>query len=272
MLIRLLIEFTVLVLSCNALGAEPPIVDDPEILLSRIRNKVAEHLSQLPNYTCHEVIDRFGRPLNSGALERLDTVELEVAFVGNRELFARPAGTRFEEQSIFKIVSTGTIGSGAFGAHAEGVFSGDAATFKYVGPSKKEGHQTFRYDFNVPQDKSHFLVRHNSAEAIVAYRGSFWADAETLELVRLELKADHIPSYVEVGMVKDVMRYKPVQIRDSTFLLPYKSELAAIETASGFYYMNIVNLERCREFTGESVVKFGAPIDTPSADRATPSQ
>ena len=270
MLVRL-IEVAVLVLSCNVLGAEPPIPDDPEMLLGRIRSKMTAVLSQLPNYTCHEVINRFGRPLNSGTLERLDTVELEVAFVGNRELFARSGATGFEETSISKVVSTGTIGSGSFGSHAMAVFSGDAATFKYVGPSSKEGHKAFRYDFNVPQEKSHFLVKHNSAEGIVGYKGSFWVDAETLDLIRLELKADHIPSHIGVTMVEDIMRYEPVHIRDSDFLLPYKSELAAIET-SGFYYVNIVKLEGCKEFTGESVVRFGAPVDTPSADRATPNQ
>jgi len=271
MLFGFLIDLTVLILSCNMLGAEQPAVEDPEILLNRIRSKMIAHLSQLPNYTCHEVIDRFGRPLNSGRLDRLDTVELEVAFVGSRELFARSATASFEDQSITKIVSTGTISSGAFGAHIVGVFSGDAATFKYIGPSNKEGHKTFRYDFVVPQDKSHFLVRHNSAEGIVGYKGSFWVDADTLDLVRLELKADHIPDYIGVSMVRDVMLYKPLRIRDSDFLLPYKSELAAIET-SGFYYTNILNLERCKEFTGESVVKFGAPVDTHSADRADPDQ
>ena len=96
-------------------------------------------------------------------------------------------------------------------------------------------------------------------------------DSETLDLVRLELKADHIPGYIGVSLIEEIMQYKPLHIRDADFLLPYKSELAAAER-SGFYYVNVIKLDRCKEFTGESVVTFGGPTDAPSADRAAPNQ
>jgi hypothetical protein len=261
---RQAIGLGVLVFSCNLVGAELQPAEDPDALLGRIRARMAEHLAQLPNYTCHEVIDRFIRPVSSGSLNRQDTVELEVAFVGHRELFARSEAAKFEDQSISKLVTTGTIGNGVFGIHAEAVFTGDAASYKYVGSSKKDGHKTFRYDFNVPQEKSRFLVRHNSAEGIVGYKGSFWVDAETLDLVVLELKADHMPSYLGLSRIEEVMHYKQMRIRDTDFLLPSKSEHVAIEQF-GFYYLNTIALERCREFAGESVVTFGAPADSPSS-------
>lgn len=261
-----MLELVLSLLSTSALTAAQSQTDeDPEILLQRIRTRTAEILSQLPNYTCHEVVDRLYKRRSSGSLERLDTVELEVAFVGNRELFARPGATHFEERSITKLVS-GTIGNGAFGSHADSIFSGDAASFKYIGSSKKDGHKTYRYDFRVPQEKSHFLISHGSAQSIVAYQGSFWVDVETLDLVRLDLKADHIPAHVQVRLIEESMRYKPVRIRDSTFLLARDSELAATES-SGDYSLNIIRLEACRAFTGESVVTFGATPDASSTDR-----
>jgi hypothetical protein len=259
-----MLELALSVLSTSAFAAQSQTGEDPEVLLERIRTRAAELLSRLPNYTCHEVVDRLYKRRNSGSLERLDTVELEVAFVGNRELFARPGATHFEERSITKLVS-GTIGNGAFGSHAYSIFSGDA-DFKYIGLSKKDGHKTFRYDFRVPQEKSHFLVSHGSAQGIVGYQGSFWVDAETLDLVRLELKADQIPAHIQVRLIEESMRYKAVRIRDSYFLLPRDSELAATES-SGDYSLNIIRLERCREFSGESIVTFGAPPDSNSADR-----
>ena len=271
MLAKRAIGFAVFAISCHVLGADLPAVEDPDALLGRIRARVAEHLAQLPNYTCHEVIDRFGRALNSPSLYRQDRVELEVAFVGHRELFARPGASSFEEESISKMVSTGTIGNGVFGVHAEAIFSGNAATFKFRGADHKDGHRSFRYDFEVPQEKSHFLVRHNSAEGIVGYKGSFWVDAETLDLVELKLKADHLPSYLGLSMVEESMHYKLVRIRDSDFLLPSKAEHAVIEQP-GFYYLNVIALEHCREFTGQSTVKFGGEAsDTPSG-AATPDR
>lgn len=269
--VRTTIQLALLISCCKALCSAQAVNDDPEALLNRIREKMNAYVSQLPNYTCHEVIERFARPINSGRLDHLDTVEVEVAFVGKRELFARTPTGQFEEQMITNVIPNGTIGNGAFGGHAAAVFSGNSATFTFAGAEKKGGHNTFRYDFAVPQDKSQFLVRHHPAEGFVGYKGSFWVDADSLDLVRLELKADHIPSYIGVRLVEDIMEYKPLHIRDADFLLPYKSELAAAES-TGSYYLNVLKLERCREFTGESVVTFGAQKSAPSAERATPDQ
>jgi hypothetical protein len=220
---------------------------------------MAQHLAQLPNYTCHQVVDRFIRRASSGGLSRFDRQEVEVAFVGNRELFARPGDERFEEQSISKLIPVGTIGNGAFGSHANSLFSDDIATFEYEGPSKKDGHKTFRYNFRVPQEKSHFLIKHDSAQGIVGYKGSFWVDEETLDLVRLELKVDRIPSHIGVSMVQETMRYQMVKIHDSEFWLPRKAELAATDS-TGNYSLDIITLENCREYSGQSVVTFDAPV------------
>jgi hypothetical protein len=270
-LVRLSIQLILLAFSCSVLLPAPQVNEDSNALLDRIRDKMKAYMSLLPNYTCHEVIDRFGRPMSSGQLNHLDTVEVEVAFVGNRELFASAPDGRFEEQSITKIIPNGTIGNGTFGSHVAALFTGSAATFKYAGVCKKGGHQTMRYDFVVPQEKSQLVVRHQPVAGVVGYRGSFWVDSETLDLVRLELKADHIPSYIGVSLVQDVMEYKPLHIRNVDFLLPYKSRLAA-EESTGFYYMNMVKLDNCKEFSGESVVTFGGPADDPSGARATPNQ
>jgi hypothetical protein len=264
-LARWVIAFSFLLAPTMSLGAESPGTEDPEAVLQRIRSKVAEHLSRLPNYTCHEVINRLLRPLNSSAAVQQDRVEVEVAFVGKRELFGRPGASQFEEQSITKLIPKGTIGSGVFGSHANSIFLEDAASIHYVGVSKKDGYKTYRYDFEVPQEKSHFLVKHESTEGMVGYQGSFWVDFETLDLVRIEIKADHIPSRIGVRFVEEKIRYMMVRIRDSEFLLPRRSELAASDSL-GNYMLNAVSLEQCREFAGESVVTFSAVPDGASAD------
>ena len=243
-------------------AADAPGVDDSGAILQKIRDKVAEHLSRLPNYTCHEKVDRLIRPMNSsGGLH--DQVVLEVAFVGRQELFARQGESTFQEPSISKVVPYGTIGSGAFGAHIDSVFSGDTASFDYAGTTKKDGHKTVRYDFQVPLEKSRFVVKHNTVQGVVPYQGSLWADLDSFELVRLEIKADHIPPLIGVRIVKEVLRYSPVRIRDSDVLLPLHSELE-VSDSSGTFSMNDVTLQQCREYTGESTITFGSPLDKPS--------
>jgi hypothetical protein len=196
---------------------------------------------------------------------------LEVAFVGNEELFSRPEEAQFREREVHNIVTTGTISNGAFGSHLETVLSGADAALRYVGESKADGHKALRYDFSVPQVKSHFLVRHNSAEGIVGFKGSFWVDAEKLDLVRVELKADVIPAYVGVSLVQESLHYKIMRIGRAEFVLPRNSQLSTFDR-SGNYSLNMITLEKCREFSGESVVTYDGPAQGASADRQAPQR
>jgi hypothetical protein len=67
--------------------------EDPELLLQRIKTHMLEHLKQLPNYACHETIDRLVR--SGDSLRFVDQLEVEVAFEGTGELFSRPGSSRF---------------------------------------------------------------------------------------------------------------------------------------------------------------------------------
>ena len=127
----------------------------------------------------------------------------------------------------------------------------------------------------VDQEKSHFLLKHGSAQGVVPYKGSFWVDADTLDLVRLDLKVEHIPSHIGVRSVQEEMRYTMVKIHDSEFLLPRNSLLAVVDS-EGNYSLNQITLEGCQEFSGESVVTYGTPTgESPkqgSAARQVPEQ
>jgi hypothetical protein len=252
-----------LALVFGASAADKP-TEDPELLLRQIRSRTAEHLSKLPNYTCHEVVDRTLR--RGTTWYRVDTVEFEVAFVGRQELFARPGEERFGERTISEL-APGTISDGVLGSQIDMIFASDSAEFRYVGTAKKDGHKTFRYDLRVPQEKSGFRVRHDSAEAIVPFEGSVWVDAETLDLVRVDIKVNRIPSYVGVRSIEKSMQYRIIRIADTDFLLPRNATLSATDD-QGNYSLNMIKLDACRVFTGESSIKYGAPAHgTASRDR-----
>ena len=247
----------------TSFGAGSPTTEDHEAILQRIGDKVAEHLSLLPNYTCHEVVNRLVRPLNNSRFIQHDRVELEVAFVGQQELFARVGDPQFQEQKITNLVTTGAIGNGLFGDHAEAIFLGDAASFEYSGVFDKDGHKAYRYNFQVPLNKSNFSVSHNHVEAIVAYQGSVWADVDTFDLLRLEITSDQIPAHIGISYLKERADYATLRIGDSEFLLPLHAEMEVWDSA-GNRSLNEVTLEQCREFKGESTVTFGQPVNGPS--------
>ena len=245
-----------LCLLCTGMFAADPFADvDPELMLQQIREKARDHLSQLRNYTCHVEVNRWTKGAGSNGISPQDKVEFEAAFVGDRELFARLGETQFEERPISSIVPEGMISNNAFGSHDDIVLSGDAAIFKYRGHCNKDGHSAFRYDFIVPQEKSQFLVKHNAEEAIVGYKGTLWVDSETLDVVRLDWRTEHIPSSVGISSIEKVMHYGALRIGRSEFLLPNNSELTAYDSHGDFNF-NIITLKGCREFTGESTVKY----------------
>jgi hypothetical protein len=248
-------------------AAQSPSAEDPTNLLQRVKARMAEHLAQLPNYTCHETVDRM---LRVGANFRsLDTVELEVAFFGKHELFARTGEDRFGEQPIEKLVPSGTFGNSAMGSPIDLVFSQDVAEFRYAGVCKKDGRKTIRFDLSVPIEKSGFRISHNGAAGMAGYHGSVWVDVETLDLVRVDFTVNQIPAYLGVRLIEESLHYKKLTIGGSEFHLPDRSELAATDD-NGYCTVNVIKLARCHEFAAASVVKYGAPVPaqgTASRDR-----
>ena len=236
--------------------------EDPEALFQRIKSRMSEHLAHLPNYTCHETIERYMRSGNT--LRHLDEVRLDVIFTGQREVFSRAEGERFQEEPIQKLVSSGTISNGAMGSHIDLLLSQREGEFKYLGTGKKDGHRTLRFDLNVPIEKSHFQVRHNGVEGIAGYKGSLWVDADTYDPVRVEFKVDRIPSAIGVERIEESLHYKKLTIGESEFYLPERSELSATDR-EGTYTLNETRLEGCREFTADSVVQYGAPTQGSAA-------
>jgi len=222
-----------------ALAASKPAPENPETLLQKIRSRTAANLAQLPNYTCHEVMNRFLR--RGGTWNQLDRVKIEVGFIGNEELFARPGEDHFTERVIDRVIQHGTVGNGAFGTHIEIIIMGNLADFKYAGTGKKDRHQTFRYDFSVPLERSHFLIKHSSTQGLVPYEGSVWVNAVTLDLVQVDLHVKHIAPYIGVRWIEEVIHYEVMHIANTEVLLPRKSELAATDDA-GNYSLNLVEL------------------------------
>jgi hypothetical protein len=260
-----------MLLASTADFGQSRVTEDPEATLQQIRTKVAEQLSRLPNYTCHEGIDRLVQWLNGSGRMDQDRVDLEVAFVGKRELFARPGESQFQEQDLRKLVPTGTIGDGFFATVPKLLFLDNGVVFHYTGVVNKDHHKTDRYDFKVPEEKSGFLVRHDSAQSIVGFQGSIWADVDTHDLVRIEFKADHIPARVNLRHVAEKIRYGVVRIRDSDVLLAGHAEIETYDS-DGIHTLDAVKLENCREFSAESSVQFGKPLDSETKDRRDPDR
>ncbi|MCX6618428.1 MAG: hypothetical protein NTZ98_20320 [Acidobacteria bacterium] len=200
------------------------------VKLARIRQKAAEQLSSLPDYTCLETVERTWRGAGLRTFMPIDVVRFEVAHVGGRELYAWP------------------------GARQRNIFLSRAPLFRYVGEENLGAWRTLRYDYRVPLLSSNSTVSNFSRSAYVAYHGSFWADAETLELIRITSSADDIPPDLEIASTFTQVDYGKLQIANSDVLLPQRAEIRMVSRFDE--NRNVTAFSQCRKYVASSAVSF----------------
>ncbi|MGA3189447.1 MAG: hypothetical protein ABSF22_20270 [Bryobacteraceae bacterium] len=249
-----------ILLAVFSLRAQTPLSPDLDAL-SKIRTRMIFNLEHQPNYTCVETIERSSRAKTTNKLKVVDTLRLEVALVDGREMFAWPGSKKFEDSDVTKLVPRGAIGNGNFSTHAQALFEGRAATFRYLGEEVFHGKKAIRFDYSVPQMLSGYRIRVAAASAIVAYHGSFYADPATFDIERIEVIADDLPAVLLLSSTEDEIDYAVARIGDGDFLLPAESQLT-MHDLNGSENQNHVKFTACRQFSGESVITFD---DAPGA-------
>jgi hypothetical protein len=236
--------------------------DDTD-LLGRVRLKVRENLTRLPNYTCMEAIERAARRKPTDKFTISDNIRLEVAYVEGNELFGWPGAAKIEEPDIRKFVR-GAIGNGDFAITPRNIFFTPSAKINLAGETDLDGKHAIRFEFSVPRNANVYTIESESGIDYVGLQGSFWVDSGTLDLIRIESGAFDIPSKLGVESSVTTLNYGPVSIGSSTFLLPQHSEFV-ITLVHGYGNRNRMTFHGCRQFSGVSVLKFEEPTIEPAA-------
>lgn len=229
------------------------------ILLARIKSVVSQMMARMPNFTCVETIERSQREQTSKKFELVDTIRLEVALVNGKELYAWPGSKRFEENDIRQMVGGhGAIGTGDFALHARSIFFGGNARFVYKGAETLNGRKTYKFHYQVDMNGSSYLMRVGSAEGEVGYQGDIWNDAETLNLVRLEMNIDQIPPQVPLKQGHKILDYAPMQIGGESYILPSGMDMT-LTSMDGTESRNRTLFSGCRQYAGETTLIFEDP-------------
>jgi hypothetical protein len=236
-------------------------------LLPRIREKMTAVLQRQPNYTCTETVERTRQAAGNHTRVE-DTLRLEVALVNGKEMFAWPGSKQFEDRELDDLVATGMFGNGNFAIYARILFLSNVAVFENRGETQLGGRSAWHYEFRVSRDVSGHRLRVNDREAVVGFHGSFYADPGTLDVRRIEVVAEDIPSELGVSAAETSVDYDRREIGDEEFLLPVDSEL--MMAMPDVVSRNWVRFSSCRRFAGESTLSFNDPVlaDAASAPAA----
>jgi hypothetical protein len=193
---------------------------------------------------------------------------MDVAFVDGKELVA-PVGAAgaFQEMDIRRLSYGGVIGTGAFSAVARNLFVNDNGRTTGWGEERILETPALRYDFVVPEMQAGYTISSGSATASVGLEGTFWADAETLELLRVEEHAVDIPPGLGIQDTSTTVTYARTRIGASNVLLPRWAETVVINT-DGWRGRNAIEFTNCREYVADSVIRFDSVDLAPPAPPA----
>lgn len=239
--------------------------------LASIIGKMRDNLARIPNYTCTQSIERRHPGDDCPACEYRDRLRLEVAVFDAREHFAWPGAGGFEDRDIMELTGGGAVILSDFAGLATGIFVRDRADYAFSGETTVGGRRALRYAYKVAAQDSGFRVRMNQTEGVVGYAGSFWADGETLDLLKLEAQVAEIPAQLDLRQANIVVEYHRVRIGGSDFLLPRTSN-SLVVPRRGFQTRNRTVYSACHQYVGESTIRFGESDEAAAAPPRAPGR
>jgi hypothetical protein len=198
---------------------------DVERLIT-LKDRASALLANVPNYTCLETVGRVER---GDARHYSDVIRVAVAVVNQKETYGWPAGERFQDQQLSQMIRSGLTATGLYGTFARGLMGRKNDDFQFAGVSKLNGESVFRYDFQIPVSEGPWNIRVGKESGRAGERGSFWVEAKSLELRRLEVSALLIPLNVGLTNLHLIIDYEAIVISDRRVLLPATARVDARE-------------------------------------------
>lgn len=223
------------------------------VLLARIKAKIREELANQPNYTCLETVTRFHKTAGGDKLRPLDRVQLEIVYSDHKEWYGSPGDRNLNVAEPTTFTGSGLMGNGMFATTLNNVVGG--GIFTYRGEDTADGRTVARYDFQYPREPKGLEISLPGGAGRVGLRGTLVADAKTLDLVRLEARADDIPAYLPLSAESTAIEYTRTGVGDRSVLLPREGTMQ-LTTTSGVTDFDDFEFGGCRSYSAESSIRF----------------
>jgi len=183
----------------------------------------------------------------------LDTVRLEVVYSDHREWYASPGDRKLSVDNPVTFIGSGMIGNGVFGLTLHNIIEG--ARFMYRGEDRLHGRTAVKYDFQLSALLKGLAISVPGGEGIVGEEGSLWFDPQSLNLVRLESRAEEIPPYLPLDEASTNVDYARMRIGSHDVLLAQHADIHML-TTSGLEDFDLLEFTHCRAYSAESVLRF----------------
>ena len=266
---------------------------DPANVLKRITARVAAAVEHAPNYTCVEVVTRdyfrpaavtLPRACNLVLEERRhpgpamvlrpimsDRLRMDVALVQTGEIFSWVGASKFDDRGIDALVRSGPIGTGAFAGFVSVVFNQDVKTFTFQQDVIVNGRRLMEYSFQVPLADSHYKIKLGNSWGFVPYTGTVRIDPLAEEVVEITLLMTDMPPAANSCLTTTTVEFGKARLGDIDFPLPARTRQRFV-LPSGEETVNHTTLSQCREYIGESTIRYdSSPAVAGTAAASGPS-
>jgi hypothetical protein len=261
-------------LAASLMAAVAQSTDDSESVLRRTRERLLADLDRLPRYTCVQTITRrYYRPQTEGAsckaliaahgngkgrprLRGWDRLRLEVAIVDRESVFSWVGMPRFESGTLEQLAGRGPLSSGDFGPFLHSIFSHASITLR--GEERTRGRRLLAYSYDLPLERSSYLVRGNDGWTLTAHSGVFVIDPENADIVSLTVRTTELPPDNPGCQAISEVEYGRTPIHERMILIPRQTQLIVVDR-QGSETQSQTAYGSCREYASKTRMLFAAP-------------
>ena len=238
-------------------------VADP--VIEEVRRNVRDYIENMPDFICHQEITRYLDREGTGGWTKMDLLTYEVTYNGKHESYKPLRINGFETKIGLERVG-GATSTGDFASRLAELFKAESsAKFKPAGKDRLGSRQTLVYDFSVSQPNSKLTIKFGELPAVVAgYSGSVWIDAETKQVLRIELAVEDLPASYAGIQAENIIDYDLVKLQgiEEKLLLPTRAEVVLSDRKLRQYSRNVNYFKLYRKF--ETDIKV---VDEPAPDK-----
>ena len=228
--------------------------------LEEVRSRAMEYTDNLPNFICTQITQRYRRRLPKTGWVRLDNFVAELTFYDKQEHYKLVSvGNRSAASHATLESLKGTTSTGEFGSSLNYLFDPATRTlFRFEGIDHSRGSPRVRAGFRVPKEtsKRSIIFREGKTELglVTAYRGRFWIDPVSLQLVQIKEQAYRIPETFPISRSEGSTEYDLVEIAGQRHWLPVRAEVLLENRTARVHTRNVIQFKQYRKFGSE--VKF----------------
>ena len=230
---------------------------DPEGL-ERVREVNLARAARMPNFTADELATRSLRRKGDAGWKRIDTVDSEIAFHGDK---AERQNIRINGKP-FKTATGWIPGVNwdiAFGGELKGLFDLDCAnTFEFAGHEELRGRKVAVYRFRAPMDGCFGPLVLGYQQYKGAHMGRVLVDETDGNVVQTEMRLSGVPSELGGGS-ETIYSWDYVSIGNSSWLLPVVTDFVWMSPAGDTWRVT-AQYKNHRHFEAVTAVHFDEPV------------